>query len=93
MRLIDADALLKHEVEADRMSAMLVVGKGFILDAPTIEPKRGKWVNDPQSPPSHKCSCCGSNAYCSNETEDHFEDLTAYCPDCGVDMRQEPQKG
>lgn len=37
MRLIDADALLKHEVEADRMSAMLVVGKGYILDAPTIE--------------------------------------------------------
>ena len=37
MRLIDADALLKHEVEADRMGAMLVVGKGYILDAPTSE--------------------------------------------------------
>ena len=36
MRLIDADALLEHQVEADRMGAMLVVGKGFIMDAPTI---------------------------------------------------------
>lgn len=36
MRLIDADALLKHEVSADRMGAMLVVGKGHILGAPTI---------------------------------------------------------
>ena len=36
MRLIDADALIKHEVEADRMGAMLVVGKGHIINAPTI---------------------------------------------------------
>lgn len=39
MRLIDADALLKKAVEADRMGAMLVVGKGFIMDAPTITPQ------------------------------------------------------
>jgi hypothetical protein len=37
MRMIDADALIKHEVEADRMGAMLVVGKGYILNAPTID--------------------------------------------------------
>lgn len=37
MRLVDADALLKHEVEADRMGAMLVVGKGYILDAPEVD--------------------------------------------------------
>lgn len=40
MRLIDADALLQHQNEADKMGAMLVVGKGFILDAPTIVPQR-----------------------------------------------------
>lgn len=39
MRLIDADALLQHQNEADKMGAMLVVGKGFILDAPTIVPQ------------------------------------------------------
>ena len=37
MRLIDADELLKHEHEADRMGTMLVVGKGYILNAPSIE--------------------------------------------------------
>jgi hypothetical protein len=36
LRLIDADALLKHEIEADRMGAALVVGKGYIFSAPTI---------------------------------------------------------
>ena len=40
MRLIDADALIKHEVEADRMGAMLVVGKGHIINAPTIAAER-----------------------------------------------------
>ena len=36
-RYVDADALLKHEIEADRMGAMLVVGKGYILSAPEID--------------------------------------------------------
>ena len=36
MRLIDADALLEKAVEADRMGAMLVVGKGHIINAPTV---------------------------------------------------------
>lgn len=40
MRLIDADALLRHSVEADRMGAMLVVGIGHIFSAPTVSP----WV-------------------------------------------------
>ena len=39
MRLIDADALLEHQVESDKIrGVMLVVGKGHILDAPTIQP-------------------------------------------------------
>ena len=40
MRLIDADALLHHQIEADRMGAMLVVGIGRIFSAPTVSP----WV-------------------------------------------------
>lgn len=36
MRPIDADELLSHQVEADKMGKLLVVGKGHILDAPTI---------------------------------------------------------
>lgn len=34
--LISRKALLEHAVEADRMGAMLVVGKGHILSAPAI---------------------------------------------------------
>ena len=36
--LIDRAALLKHEVESDRLKGVfLVVPKGFILDAPTVD--------------------------------------------------------
>lgn len=34
--LISRSALLEHQIEADRMGAMLVVGKGHILSAPAI---------------------------------------------------------
>lgn len=38
MRLIDADALLKKENHAAAYSGeMLVVGKGYIIDAPTVD--------------------------------------------------------
>lgn len=35
--LISRKFLLSHECEADRMGAMLVVGKGWILEAPAVE--------------------------------------------------------
>ena len=39
MKTIDVDALLKHAIEPDKIKgALLVVPKGYILDAPTIEP-------------------------------------------------------
>ena len=45
MRLIDADALRKNAWKAERFSPdMLVVGLGFILDAPTIESPRPDWT-------------------------------------------------
>ena len=45
MRLIDADALRKNAWKAERFSPdMLVVGLGFILDAPTIESTRHDWT-------------------------------------------------
>ena len=45
MRLIDADALRKNAWKAERFSPdMLVVGLGFILDAPTIESPRHDWT-------------------------------------------------
>ena len=35
--LISRKFLLSHECEADRMGAMLVVGKGWILEAPAVD--------------------------------------------------------
>lgn len=71
MRLIDADALRKHAVEADRMGAMLVVGLGYILDAPTIESKasEGRWKGAGMG--DYRCSLCdetvnGKYKFCSN---------------------------
>ena len=61
MRLIDADALLQHQTEADRMGAMLVVGKGFIMDAPTITPQ--------PNPETGLAPCgCGMPSVCVAET-------------------------
>lgn len=66
-----------------------------IETAPTIDPdslrERGRWERDPDSPPRHKCSKCGSNPY-DNEADqlrfnaDFKEYLTKYCPDCGARM-------
>jgi hypothetical protein len=91
MRLIDADALLKHEIEADRMGAMLVVGKGYILSAPEVDAVpvvRGKWVlvgtneHDYETSVEEKCSLCGRCVYrYDTEPQDN------YCPNCGADNR------
>lgn len=70
MRLIDADALLEHQVEADKMGAMLVVGKGFIMDAPTITPQP-----DPKTG-LMPCGCGGKAEYTDN--------ATAVCMWCGI---------
>lgn len=75
MRLIDADALLKHECEADRMGAMLVVGKGYILSAPTVRATetarwKGRGFGD------FACSLC----------DESRSGKSNYCPNCGAKM-------
>ena len=81
MRLIDADALLKHECEADRMGAMLVVGKGYILDAPIIDVVRGEWgING-------YCSECRGHAPFWSMASTYYKNN--YCPNCGAYMMGE----
>ena len=99
MRLIDADALLQHEIEADRMAAMLVVGKGHIFSAPTIDAApvvHGKWM---------QCKTQLGKIYsvCSNcKTDFKFKtdkgtfarlDMNGmpYCPNCGAKMDKEDE--
>jgi hypothetical protein len=84
MRLIDADALLKHEIEADHMGAMLVVGKGYILSAPEVDAVpvvRGEWEYEHGA---WCCSKCGeNNPYGVDYETNRF---AAYCPSCGARM-------
>ena len=79
MRLIDADALLEHQVEADKMGAMLVVGKGFIMDAPTITPQ--------PDPDTGLVPCgCGGRARLY-ELDDDFYLVRVECSQCYVATR------
>lgn len=94
-RFIDADALLKHECKADKMGAMLVVGKGYILSAPTADVApvvHGEWIlvgtNEHvyETSVEEKCSLCGRYVYrYDTQPKDNF------CPHCGADMRRESE--
>ena len=91
MRLIDADALLKHEVEAYRMSTMLVVGKGYILDAPTIDVApvvRGKWIAKHHTISLDNMTLTGTYPTCSlcGYAWIGVAKNTNYCPNCGAKM-------
>lgn len=96
MRLIDADALIE-QMEADAEQMEDPIAKMFayaaIADtkhAPTIEPKKGKWIREnivlTSNPPQYKwhCSECGKMVHWFTA-----EVLTDFCPNCGADMRGE----
>ena len=95
MRLIDADALLKHEVESDRLRGVfLVVPKGFILDAPTVEAEpvvHARWVfADDQY---CRCTRCNQKAPVILQYQDEPETVaTDYCPNCGAKMQIEKEE-
>lgn len=86
MRLIDADALVKAlEKFSDTMTDYRVGegvwdALGFVKDAPTIEPKKGKWVEDEYW--DYKCSACGKGI------DDDIYRFMPYCPNCGAKMER-----
>ncbi len=64
---INVDFKTETEIKAEYACLMLET-----IDAqPTIEPKRGRWVND-------NCSICGQYVFRG--------DIRSYCPNCGAKM-------
>ena len=69
----EMNGAMEHMVRA---SAMVVE---MIHDAPTIEPRKGKWKEHKDYPGlAYLCSECG-----------YFTTMrTNFCPNCGADMRE-----
>lgn len=84
MRMIDADALLKHKDDHEMISTHL------IWNAPTVEPKQGKWIRKESWSRGvgmgevygwyFECSACG----CLSEGS--VNDAGNFCPNCGCRM-------
>lgn len=81
MRLIDADALkewIDEYVSVFKKSDNKDI-KGYIEHQPTIEPKRGEWIERYINGFGNRicmCSKCNFQAERNN-----------FCPNCGADMR------
>ena len=78
MRLIDSD-LLEPDADYDD-GEFWAVSMTQIENAPTIEPKKGRWIDKSNGIEGawNYCSVCGEQAI----------DLYDFCPNCGADMRQ-----
>lgn len=78
MRMIDAD-LLEPDADYDD-GEFWAVSIRQIENAPTIEPKKGKWIDKSNGIEGawNYCSVCGEQAI----------DLYDFCPNCGADMRE-----
>ena len=80
---IDAEWLLNFfEPYPDDYHTPLGTLRACVDDAPSIERKRGEWIDDDKhNHKYHRCSICGLGRF--NWGEDNF------CPNCGADMRGE----
>lgn len=55
----------------------------IIDNAPTVEPKKGKWIID-----GHHIRCNRCNEYICNTDREGNEIPDKFCPECGADMRK-----
>ena len=88
MRLIDADFLKEWVDEYLSVFKKYDKGtiKGFVDHAPTIEPKRGEWIENIKNVSDliwheYECDQCGELALMRHN----------FCPNCGADMRKESE--
>ena len=105
MRLIDADALMKEFAKfvAPSNRSDFVQPPNWndavslVDSAPTIEPKKGKWLLTEVSPQeiaqrlrTMKCSCCGE--YQTAPYLGTFK-VFNFCPNCGAKMERSESYG
>ena len=81
MRLVDADAMTEMVRKAVRTSESpwthYAYVQKMINDAPTVEPKKGKWRNYNGSTLMFCCTSC----------EDYITNAKSnFCPNCGAKM-------
>lgn len=92
MRLIDADAL-KEWAEEYHTSNWGIPQDELIYaigSAPTIEPKRGKWIKDGVRNALYKCSACNDlctvAGWANCIPEEQMYKSFKFCPNCGARM-------
>jgi hypothetical protein len=84
MRLIDADELMEH-IGRDKLDSREAIME-MVKNAPTVEPKRGKWILN------------RSGAYCCSECMEPcagyvmMQPRDKFCKMCGADMRQREEQ-
>lgn len=102
MRLIDADSLKYRRMEygahddvpmGERKKGIQYLLKEDIDDAPTIEPKRGKWIfyrtfNDWDIPIWQECGCTECKTIIQMPPRFRYP----YCPNCGAKMERSEVK-
>ena len=88
MELIEREALREKAIECGKLAKqdprLLVVGLGYVLDAPAIDAApvvHGKWIN-PDNLDCH-CSVCGEQP---EREPGESVPLYDYCPYCGAQM-------
>ena len=72
------------------VSAEAVFNALLKLPSAQSEQKKGRWVKrDTGHSIYYDCSLCGCVAPCAEVSDSFIWKLSAYCPDCGADMRGE----
>ena len=77
MRLIDLDKQLARLYDLKLPYEEQI--RFFLITAEVVEPKRGRWINEPNC--WYRCSVCG----------EHYPSIRGYmtynyCPNCGAKM-------
>ena len=98
MRLIDADALIQKRWQVKQVinqPDIYVIGQGYIMDAPTIDPtRRGRWIQGVKHEFGGEdwdevyyidCNQCGHREW-HYDIESGTCKAPNYCQNCGAKM-------